>query len=251
MFSKVKFCFAVVSCAISCVPGAYSSQDVNIINRQKVYGLEVGSTRLIYQLESKSASLRVKNNQPYPILVQSSVYKEDKKSEGPFIVTPPIQRLEADAQTRLRVILTENNMPNNKEALFWLCVKGVPPVNIDVGDDSPMEDSSTKFNVNILSSSCIKLITRPKSVKITTEEAGKRVEWRIQGNDVIAKNNTPVYINFSNIKFNGSDIFLRNNYIEPYSEIKFEVTKKRSQNDIEWAILDDYGVERKSQKKNI
>ncbi|HGB1983235.1 TPA: hypothetical protein ACIUHR_004506, partial [Salmonella enterica subsp. enterica serovar Chester] len=61
MFSKVKFCFAVVSCAISCVPGAYSSQDVNIINRQKVYGLEVGSTRLIYQLESKSASLRVKN----------------------------------------------------------------------------------------------------------------------------------------------------------------------------------------------
>lgn len=240
---------AIISSAISSLPNAFANfanKDIKTINNQKIYGLELGGTRVIYKLDSNSVSLRVKNTQPYPVLVQPTVYNEDRKTEGPFLVTPPIQRMEPDTQTRLRIILTNEEISQDKESLFWLCVKGVPPVNI--GDEESSKKDYAEINVNVLSNSCIKLITRPDSIKITPVKASEKIKWSIRGNEIIAKNNSPLYINFSSVNFNGTEAKLQERYIKPYSEMKFRINTKKATNSIEWSVYDDYGAESPVQK---
>lgn len=215
----------------------HSAQIIN----QKLYGLELGVTRLIYKPEENSASFRVKNNQPYPILVQAEVYNEDKVGSSPFIVTPPIQKIESNEQTRLRVILTEKKFKKNQESLYWLCIKGIPPINID--GDKKNEKKNTYMNVNILSTTCIKLFIRPTSIDATPEEAGRKLKWNIVGKKLSVSNESPLYVSFSYIKVNGVKIKLEGKYVKPFGTIDFDLPVVTKNNSIEWSVIDDYGAE--------
>lgn len=75
---------------------------------QKYYGLRLGTTRVIYKEDAPSTSFWIMNEKEYPILVQTQVYNDDKSSKAPFIVTPPILKVESNARTRLKVIPTSN-----------------------------------------------------------------------------------------------------------------------------------------------
>ncbi|MBB8643117.1 fimbrial biogenesis chaperone [Escherichia coli] len=231
---------------ITYAQNAISEQNVFITNK-KTYGLELGTTRLIYNEGQRSASLRVKNKQDYPVLVQSHVYTEDKKGKAPFIITPPIQKLEPDAQTRLRVIFMDREI-KNKESLYWLCVKGMPPVNLH---DENVHKKETTVNINILNTNCIKLIMRPASVSINPVEASKQIKWHINGQDITGTNNNPVYINFASIKANGKEIVTDNYYIAPFSSITFRLPNKKVKNNIAWTVIDDYGAESAEYKSSL
>ncbi|WP_410967741.1 fimbria/pilus periplasmic chaperone, partial [Salmonella sp. SAL4452] len=84
----------------------------------------------------------------YPILVQTQVYNDDKSSKAPFIVTPPILKVESNARTRLKVIPTSNLFNKNEESLYCLCVKGVPPLNDNERNNK--NNITTNLNVNVV-----------------------------------------------------------------------------------------------------
>lgn len=221
---------------------ALSEQPNSITNNTKNYGIELGVTRIIYDLGKSSAALRVTNKQAFPILVQSQVYMEDKKTEAPFLVTPPIQRLESGSQTRLRVILADNTINNNEEKLFWMCVKGIPPSNVYDEDTNLTGANHTFLNVNVLNTSCIKLITRPTSLRMTPYEASKDLKWEYNNGKLIVKNESPLYVNFNEVKFNNKKINLNGEYLSPYGNLTFSVSDNGPRKLIEWSALDDYGA---------
>ena len=70
----------------------------NNITTQKFEAI-LGATRVIYHLDGNGESLRVKNPQDYPILIQSKVMDEGSKDNADFIVTPPLFRLDAKRET--------------------------------------------------------------------------------------------------------------------------------------------------------
>ncbi|MEF9898154.1 MAG: fimbria/pilus periplasmic chaperone [Pseudomonas sp.] len=104
----------------------YSYAD-NMRTRQQPFSVKIGASRIIYGLASGGATLSVSNPQDYPILVQSVVLGEDTKSKAPFVVTPPLFRLEGQQQSRLRIVRTGGDFANDRESLQWLCVNGIPP----------------------------------------------------------------------------------------------------------------------------
>lgn len=61
---------------------------------------------MIYNLDSSGASLTVMNDLDYPMLVQSEVLAENQKDPAPFVVTPPLFRLDALQSSRLRIVRT-------------------------------------------------------------------------------------------------------------------------------------------------
>ena len=70
---------------------------------------------------AKEAALPVANKgAETPYLLQSWVDNIDGKSRAPFIITPPLFRLEAGDDSSLRIIKTADNLPENKESLFTL-----------------------------------------------------------------------------------------------------------------------------------
>lgn len=216
----------------------------NTSDKDNFFGVELGATRVIYDPTSPGAALSVKNNQNYPMLVQSQVFAEDAKSKAPFTVTPPIFRLDGQQTSRIRIIRTGGDFPQDREALQWLCVKGIPPENDDEWAKSDSTKSLNKqsslvvkFSVN----NCIKLFVRPNAVKGRPEDVAGKVTWEKQGRVLKGSNPTPFYINLMELKV-GKENIKSMHYIPPYGSYSFELPVSSS-GDVQWKIVTDYGGE--------
>ena len=70
-------------------------------------GVAIAGTRVIYNEQSHEADITVKNTNPHdPVLIQSWVDDLADNNKSPFIVTPPLFRLDAGDSNDLRVLLT-------------------------------------------------------------------------------------------------------------------------------------------------
>lgn len=164
---------AVLFVSNSIVP-VYATEQKLALN-SKAFSVKLGATRVIYHAGTAGATLSVSNPQNYPILVQSSVKAEDKRSPAPFMVMPPLFRLEANQQSQLRIVRTGGDMPTDRETLQWVCVKAVPPEN----EPSDTQAKGATLDLNLSINVCDKLIFRPDAVKGTPEGvAGNLDGWR-------------------------------------------------------------------------
>ncbi|AKJ43743.1 fimbrial biogenesis chaperone [Pragia fontium] len=143
-------------------------------------------TRVVFDGGSKSVSLNISNdNQQQPYLAQAWLEdaQQNKLLTGPLVITPPVQRLEPGAKSMIRITAASGQLPQDKESLFYLNLREIPPV-------------SDKPNVlQIALQTKIKLFYRPKALKrdpgsvwqdqlvLHTEGGGYRIE-----------NPTPYYI---------------------------------------------------------
>ena len=83
-------------------------------------GVEIGGTRLVYDGNSKQASISVNNPDNRPFLIQSWVNKSENGDDNDetFITTPPLFRLEPHTQNSVRVVLSNNQLPQDKESVY-------------------------------------------------------------------------------------------------------------------------------------
>ncbi|EGH1800931.1 pili assembly chaperone PapD, partial [Salmonella enterica] len=152
---------AVLFVSNSIIPVHASEQKLNL--NTKSFSVKLGATRVIYHAGTAGTTLSVSNPQNYPILVQSSVKAEDKSSPAPFLVMPPLFRLEANQQSQLRIVRTGGDMPTDRETLQWVCINAVPPE--DEPSDTQAKGATLDLNLSI--NVCDKLIFRPDAVKGT------------------------------------------------------------------------------------
>lgn len=156
-------------------------------------GVVTGGTRLIYPGGKKEATLSVTNNDATPYLIQSWV--ENDKGAAPFLLTPPLFRLDGEQQTRLRVIYS-GGLPENKESMFWMNIKAIPSSQAKAGANTLQIAIKTR----------IKLIYRPKSVEGTPETVTGQLRWTRSGNTLQVTNPTAFYMNFAEVKIGGAEV---------------------------------------------
>jgi P pilus assembly chaperone PapD len=91
----------------------------------------IDRTRVIFPGQGDSISLHIINtNKSLPYLAQAWLEdSEGKKIDSPFVVLPPIQRLEADSQSMLKIQALPNvrQLPQDRESLFYFNVREIPP----------------------------------------------------------------------------------------------------------------------------
>ena len=241
--------FLVVSLALGMISrSGHAAEKLKMERHTQSFGVELGATRIIYDPASSGATLMVTNPQDYPILVQSRALTEDTKSKAPFVVTPPLFRLDGQQQSRLRIVRTGGNFAEDRESIQWLCVKGIPPEADDVwakdkDGKSAAERNVVSLNVQMSVSNCIKLFVRPASVKGHPSDVAASLAWHRQGNQLKAVNDSPFYMNLHSLKV-GATRITDIHYVPPFSSYTFTLPKGAS-GKVAWSIINDYGGESK------
>lgn len=211
----------------------------------KVFELKLDSSRIIYHPDSAGAQVAVTNPQDYPILVQGKVYNEDKKTLAPFIVTPPLSRLEAGQQSRLRIIRTGGSADGNKETLQWLCVGGVPPKNTDVWaqdkNGRSLTPSQVQLHMEVSAHTCIKLLTRPSGVKGSPMDHANELEWHRHGKQLSVTNPSSFYMNLTSVSVGGKPV-PDADYVAPGASRTFTLPEGTGEQ-VQWKIITDIGGE--------
>lgn len=202
-------------------------------------GVIIGGTRVIYNEGNKDVSISVENPDKIPYLIQSWIDNKDEKKQSDFTITPPLFRLNADRTNALRIFLTENKLPSDRESLFWLNIKTIPATE------------RTENSLQIAFKTQMKLIYRPKALKdVNFIEEQKKLVRSKSGSKITVNNPTPYFMNFQSISFDGTkanDV----SYAAPFSSATFEVNNSNTNGTIKWEVINDYGSAPEALEKKI
>ncbi|HID4155701.1 TPA: fimbrial biogenesis chaperone [Citrobacter koseri] len=194
-------------------------------------GVIINGTRLVYQGDKKESSLGLSNPDSTDYLVQSWVDSGSKNpGTPPFLITPPLFRLNAKEDNVLRVIRTGGNLPEDRESLYWLNIKAIP-------SSKHVEGINT---LQIAINTRIKLLYRPSSVKGKPEEVADKLEWHREGHDLVVNNPTPFYMNFQSVMINGHKIS-KATWAVPETATHMALPANTDGNTVTYSIITDYG----------
>ncbi|HHA2288273.1 TPA: fimbria/pilus periplasmic chaperone [Enterobacter asburiae] len=227
--------FKTLFCCMYFLSANVNSQEIQ--TSQKNFSIELNATRVIFPEGAKSKSISAFNSQPHPVLIQSISLKEDLKTTGSYIITPPIVRLEPQQRSNLLIRLLSNEaFPRDKESMEWICVKGIPPKD-DNEEKAP--PAGPEVIVQISLNTCNKIFYRPDSLTVSPLDFYGKVKWQVNNGSITAKNESPFYINFNNVKYNEKQL-IQFDYLAPFSEktIKENVASRGT---IHWNIVTDTG----------
>ncbi|HHR5901561.1 TPA: fimbrial biogenesis chaperone [Providencia alcalifaciens] len=198
---------------------------------QSVYaGVIIGGTRVIYPEGNKDISISVENPDKVPYLIQSWIENANEGKQTDFTITPPLFRLNQEKTNALRIFLTQNTLPNDRESLFWLNIKTIPAT-----------EKKTENSLKIAFKTQMKLIYRPNAIsKVNFEEEQKKLTWSKVGTSITVKNPTPYYMNFQSISFNGKKAD-NISYVAPFSTQSFTIHNPELHGTIKWEVINDYG----------
>ncbi|CAM4182343.1 MULTISPECIES: fimbria/pilus periplasmic chaperone [Lelliottia] len=215
-----------------------AEQDVKAATQS--FSVKLGATRVIYDPDSAGSSLEVTNPQDYPILVQSKVTGDDKKTAANFMVTPPVFRLDGGQQSRLRIVRVGGEYPKDRESLSWLCVTGVPPKADDEwAQGEASKNKSVSLNIQMSISSCIKLLVRPSSLGGGPEKAGASLIWSQKGGKLEVNNPSPYYMSLTEVKVGTEKV--TSDYVPPFGKTLLTVPGAKSGEAAQWKVITDYG----------
>ncbi|EOF5099664.1 fimbrial chaperone [Salmonella enterica] len=200
---------------------------------QSLAGIVVGGTRVIFPGSAADTTISVYNKEttlPYLIQVWVDPFNKDDKSKPPFTVIPPVSRLEPGQEKVLRIVKVAGELPKDRESVFWLNVKNIPP-------SSDKKDTST---LEIAIKTRIKLFWRPATITLIPEKAVAKVKWHKQGNKLVVENPNPIHINVMDVIVDGKDVPL--NMIRPFETLTLALPAGVSGHSLVWRFINDYGA---------
>lgn len=201
----------------------------------------INSTRVIYPQGSKEVSVQLFNTGAQQALVQAWIDDGNADStpetaDVPFILTPPVVKIDGKNGQQLRVKMTPVKLPEDRESLFYLNLLDIPPLP---------ENSADKNMMQIAIRSRIKLFYRPSGLTLNADIAHTRLNFRRDGQQYVLKNESPYYINILALKETGSDRALaeEGSMIAPYAQLTLSGTKALpAGGHYTLTLIDDFGA---------
>ena len=196
-------------------------------------GIQLGRTRVIYDANKKEASLPLINSEKeLPWLIQSWVMNADNKTRAPFIITPPLFRLDPKSEQTLRIMKSENITQTNVESLYYLIVRMIP------ASDRQNQQSNV---LNIIYKTQIKLFYRPKGLEGSTDDACKNLHFSQSGKQLTIENTSHFYTVFSNLTLGSSKV--QADMVAPQSSVTLPLNAPIATSSASWHCINDYGGE--------
>ncbi|MGU3414499.1 molecular chaperone [Enterobacteriaceae bacterium C34A] len=209
----------------------------------------VNQTRLIIDEKSRDVTFSVINEGTAPALMQlwsdrDNLLDRPETIRMPFVITPPVFRLEAGKSRAIRIQWTGDAtaVKNNQESLFWLNVLEVPPKSAGPTDANVLQMA---FRTRI------KLFYRPTAIaSATLEEGVKQLQTATVSCNGKAclrlKSRSPLHITLLNITLNNGmqiNTLPNNGMITPFSTMDIPLPDPQRSGQLQTATwIDDYGV---------
>lgn len=205
-------------------------------------GVVLQRTRVIYNADRKEAALPLANHSDkMPYLLQSWVENIQGGERGPFVVTPPLFRLDAGDSSSLRIIKTDASLPTDKESMFYINVRAIPA-----------QDKSTvdKNMLTLVFKTRIKLFYRPAQLKGRAADAWKTLEFKRGDNSLNIYNPSEYYVIFAGISVGKTELTQHIDYLAP-GENKTLPLSAGAGNTVKWAAMNDYGGSTKPENRQL
>jgi len=163
-------------------------------------GVQVRGTRIIYDEQQGETVAHLRYLGQGTRLLQ--VWLVDALSGDervPFIVTPPVSRIEPDGEQIVRILRTREGLPQDRESLFYFNVIEVPP------EPTGMIASEQPF-LQISMHSQFKLFYRPRGLRVPADRAIELLRFssappapdgRLQ---LRVRNPSPYYVTFAEVR---------------------------------------------------
>lgn len=161
----------------------------------------ISGTRVVFPAKDGEVTVRLTNDNTRPALVEAWVDSGDPsstpdKANAPFLITPPLFRMEAHRDQSLRIIFTSAQLPGDRESLFWLNVLEIPPK-----PSGPQFAGKNTLQFAIRSR--LKLFYRPANLAGDANNAPGQLTWKAvadgHGYALEAHNPTPYYITIAKV----------------------------------------------------
>ncbi|HHR1268014.1 TPA: fimbria/pilus periplasmic chaperone [Klebsiella oxytoca] len=202
------------------------------LSSQVEAAVAVGATRVIYPAGQKQVQLAVTNNdEKSTFLIQSWVENSAGQKDGRFVITPPLFSMQGKKENTLRIIdATNNQLPRDRESLFWLSVKAIPA----------MDKSKTNDNVLQLAIiSRIKLYYRPAGLSVAPEKVAESLRFKRQSGKLVISNPTPYYATVTEL--NAGTRKLNNTLVPPLGEASVDLPADAG-SQVTYRTINDYGA---------
>jgi len=136
----------------------------------------IAGTRVVFPAQDGEVTVRLTNDNAHPALVEAWIDNGDPKSTPdkvsvPFLITPPLFRMEAHKDQNLRIISTPAQLPSDRESLFWLNILEIPP-------KPSAEEAAGKNLLQFAIRSRLKLFYRPAHLPGNAQTAPGQVTWK-------------------------------------------------------------------------
>ncbi|MBE1159377.1 fimbrial biogenesis chaperone [Dyella acidiphila] len=213
----------------------------------------ISGTRVIFPAQDGEVTVRLTNQNTSPALVEAWIDNGDKdstpdKANTPFLITPPLFRMEPNRDQSLRILFTHSQqpLPSDRESLFWLNVLDVPPK-----PTGPQTEGKNYLQLAIRSR--LKLFYRPTGLAGDPIKAAAALTFKAGpsnagGYTLVVHNPTPYYVTISKLTLqsSGSSYNGKTNMVAPMSDLKLDLPELKHAaavgDAIEFDSINDYGA---------
>jgi chaperone protein EcpD len=155
----------------------------------------IAGTRVVYNATDSEVTLKLSNVGKSPALTQVWLDKGDPKADPstldlPFVLTPPLARIDPGKSQTIRIGYTGEAMPTDSETLLWFNLLEVPP--------KPSANQAGANYVQLAFRSRLKFFFRPAGLEGRADDAPEKLTWRLGSQDgkpaLLVANPTPYHV---------------------------------------------------------
>lgn len=213
-------------------------------------GVVVTGTRVVYPAAKREVTIDIRNPSETPSLVQAwldtgDLHSKPGDSKVPFVMTPPLFRLDPTKSQSLRLVYTHDPLPQDRESLFWLNVLDIPPL-ITPNPDLPNQlEMAFKHRM--------KVFFRPSGLSGSAADAPAQLRWKLQykGGKLVgiqANNPTAYHVSLTQVSATvagQSPIIGKADMVDPFTSRSFDLSGDVSASSgtvaVEYWFVNDFG----------
>jgi chaperone protein EcpD len=216
---------------------------------QATAGVVVNGTRVVYPADKREVTVSMRNTGENPSLVQAWLdagdpHSKPGESKVPFVLTPPLFRLDPTKVQSLRLVYTHDSLPVDRESLFWLNVLDVPP-RAAVNTELPNQ-------LELAFRHRMKVFFRPAGLTSSAADAPGRLTWKALFSagkliGIQASNPTAYHVSLTQIsaRIAGHTTVAKVDMVDPFASRTFELPEPvivpSGPVAIEYWFINDYG----------
>lgn len=195
------------------------------------------ASRVIYDANYKAATLALKNNADKAYMVQSWLEAGEQSQSSPetkvpFVVTPPLVKIEPQKESILRFIYAGQGLADDRESQFWINIQEIPP--------KPEKENILQLAVRTK----IKLFYRPKQLDITLKDAVKELSWFVKDKTLYVENKSPLFVTIGDLRLDKQQTVQMNldqDMVAPFSSIAVLKGVPADLRSLQYTYISEYG----------
>lgn len=197
--------------------------------------IQAMASRVIYDGNYKATTLALKNNASKAYMVQSWLEPgEDaqKDTKIPFVVTPPLVKIDPQKESILRFIYSGDGLPEDRESQFWINIQEIPP--------KPEKENVLQLAVRIK----IKMFYRPKQLDVSLQDAIKELKWFVKDQTLYVENKSSLYVTIGDLRLENQKAVVKDldqDMVAPFSTIAVLKHLTSDIRSIHYTYINEYG----------